>query len=164
MSLTSSYHPQSKGQMERKIQEIGCFLRSYCHGQQHSWNRYLPWAEYAQNSLCQPTTGLTPFQCILSFQPPLFPWSGELSEVAAFNHWFQEIERVWDSAHIHLQRAVRWHKSQADARRAVTPTYLPSQKVWLSTRVMCKSPIHWAIHDSKADQSCHLPSEITHRT
>lgn len=31
----------------------------------------------AQNSLHLPATGLTPFQCVLSYQPPLFPWSGE---------------------------------------------------------------------------------------
>lgn len=134
VNLTSGYHPQSNGQTERKIQEIGRFLRSYCHGHQHTWSRYLPWAEYAQNSLRQSTTGLTPFQCVLGFQPPLFPWSGEPSEVPAVNYWFQESERVWDSAHVHLQGAVRRHKIQADIHRAVTPTYLPGQKVWLSTR------------------------------
>ena len=134
VSLTSGYHPQSNGQTERKIQEIGRYLRSYCHDHQDCWSRYLPWAEYAQNSLQQSTTGLTPFQCILGFQPPLFPWSGEPSDVPAVHHWFQESERVWDSAHVHLQRAVRRHKSQADARRSATPLYQPGQKVWLSTR------------------------------
>lgn len=54
--------------------------------------RFLPWAEYAKNSLRQPTMGLTPFQCMLGYQPPLFPWSGEPSEVPAVNHWFEESE------------------------------------------------------------------------
>ncbi|KAL0199935.1 hypothetical protein M9458_003122, partial [Cirrhinus mrigala] len=43
-------------------------------------------------------------------------------------------ERVWDSAHHHLQRAVRRHKSFADARRRAAPTYQPGDQVWLSTR------------------------------
>ncbi len=127
-------HPQTNGQTERKIQELGCYLRSYCHDDQHSWSCFLPWAEYVQNSLRQDTTGLTPFQCVLGYQPPLFPWTGEPSEVPAVDYWFRASERVWDSAHVHLQRAVRRHKTLADTRRSNTPTYQPGDKVWLSTR------------------------------
>ncbi|CAM4706099.1 unnamed protein product [Leuciscus chuanchicus] len=134
VSLTSGYHPQSNGQAERKIQEIGRYLRTYCHEAQDRWNQYLPWAEYAQNSLRQTSTGLTPFQCVLGYQPPLFPWTGEPSDVPAVQHWFTESERVWDSAHVHLQGAVRRFQQQADARRRATPHYTPGQLVWLSTR------------------------------
>ncbi|KAI2649864.1 Transposon Tf2-11 polyprotein [Labeo rohita] len=124
----------TNGQTERKIQEIGRYLRAYCHDDQHSWSRFLPWAEYAQNSLRQDTTGLTPFQCVLGYQPPLFPWTEEPSNVPAVDHWFRESERVWDSAHDHLQRAVRRHKSFVDARRRAAPHFQPGDLVWLSTR------------------------------
>ncbi|KAL0176948.1 hypothetical protein M9458_029278 [Cirrhinus mrigala] len=137
ISLSSGYHPQTNGQTERKIQEVGRFLRTFCHGHQDSWNKFLGWAEYAQNSLRQPTTGLTPFQCVLGFQRPLFPWDGEPSEVPAVDYWFRESERVWDAAHHHLQRAVRRSKSIADQRRIQGPAYAPGQKVWLSTRDIC---------------------------
>ncbi len=143
VSLSSGYHPQSNGQTERKIQEIGRYLRAYCHEHQDSWSQYLPWAEYAQNSLRQETTGLTPFQCILGYQPPLFPWTGEPSEVPAVDYWFRESERVWDSAHIHLQQAVRRHKINADVRRTTARQYRPGDQVWLSTRdirLPCKKP------------------------
>ncbi len=63
ISLSSGFHPQSNRQTERKVQEISRFLRTLCHGHQNSWNQFLGWAEYAQNSLCQPSTGFTPFQC-----------------------------------------------------------------------------------------------------
>lgn len=43
-------------------------------------------------------TGLTPFQCIFSFQPPLFPWSTEPSDVQGVDHWLKESEKVWDFA------------------------------------------------------------------
>ncbi len=132
--LSSGYHPQSNGQTERKIQEVGHFLRTFCHGHQNSWNQFLGWAEYAQNSLRQPSTGLTPFQCVLGYQPPLFPWSGEPSDVPSIDYWFRESERVWDAAHHQLQRAVRRRKMTADLRKSETPTYQPGQKVWLSTR------------------------------
>ncbi|KAL0168185.1 hypothetical protein M9458_036407, partial [Cirrhinus mrigala] len=110
VNLSSGYHPQTNGQTERKIQELGRYLRAYCQDDQHSWSRFLPWAEYAHNSLCQDITGLTPFQ-----NPPTF-------------------QLVWDSAHHHLQRAVRRHKSFADSRRRTAPLYQPGDLVWLSTR------------------------------
>ncbi len=134
VSLSSGYHPQSNGQTERKIQEIGRFLRTFCHDHQNSWNQFLGWAEYAQNSLRQPSTGLTPFQCVLGYQPPLFPWSGEPSEVPSVDHWFRESKRVWDTAHHQLQRALRRRKMTADLSRSTEPVYQPGQKVWLSTR------------------------------
>ncbi|KAL0191113.1 hypothetical protein M9458_013811, partial [Cirrhinus mrigala] len=134
VSLTSGYHPQANGQAERLNQELTRFLRSYCQDHQEDWSRFLLWAEYAQNSLRKPTTNLTPFQCILGYQPPLFPWAREPSELPAVNSWFQRSEEMWNQAHVHLQRAVRRTRIQADRRRRPNPPYEPGQWVWLSTR------------------------------
>ncbi len=50
------------------------------------------------------------------------------------DYWFRESERVWDSAHILLQRAVQRHTFFADFRRSDPPRFQPSKRVWLSTR------------------------------
>ncbi|KAI2646676.1 Transposon Tf2-9 polyprotein [Labeo rohita] len=134
VSLTSGYHPQANGQAERLNQELTRFLRSYCQDHQEDWSRYLFWAEYAQNSLYKPATNLTPFQCILGFQPPLFPWSGEPSNLPAVNSWFQRSEETWNRSHVHLQGAIRRTQEQANRRRRPSPPYEPGQWVWLSTR------------------------------
>lgn len=47
VSLTSGYHPQANGQMERMNQEIG-YLRTYCQDNENDWVRFLPWVEYTQ--------------------------------------------------------------------------------------------------------------------
>ncbi len=137
VSLTSGYHPQSNGQVERLNQELTRFLRSYCHRNQSDWSRFLFWAEYAQNSLHKPATGIPPFQCTLGFQPPLFPWSGEPSELPAVNSWLQRSEATWNEAHTHLQRAVRRSSDQANHHWLINPDYQPGQWVWLSTRDLC---------------------------
>ncbi|KAI2658093.1 Transposon Tf2-6 polyprotein [Labeo rohita] len=129
ISLTSGYHPQANGQAERLNQELIRFLRSYCQNHQEDWSHYLFWAEYAQNSLRKPATNLTPFQCTLGFQPPMFPWSGEPSELPAVNSWLQRSEETWDQAHVHLQRAVHRTRSQANRRRRPNPPYEPGQWV-----------------------------------
>ncbi len=134
ISLTSGYHPQSNGQTEWLNQEITRFLRSYCQQNQVDWSQYLMWAEYAQNSLQKASTGLTPFQCIMGFQPPLFPWSGEPTEVPAINDWLQRSENIWNQAHTHLLHAIRRQKLQADRHRRPNPEYTPGQWVYLSTR------------------------------
>ncbi|KAK3544108.1 hypothetical protein QTP86_001806 [Hemibagrus guttatus] len=105
VSLSSGYHPQSNGQAERLNQEIGRFLRTYCSREQHRWSEFLPWAEYAQNSLIHSSTGLTPFH-----------------------------QEVWERAHVRLQKAVRRQRIQANRRRRLHPSYQVGQKVWLSTR------------------------------
>ncbi|KAI2655842.1 Transposon Tf2-6 polyprotein [Labeo rohita] len=103
VSLTSGYHPQANGQVERLNQELIRFLRTYCQNRQEDWSRFLFWAEYAQNSLHKPSTNLTPFQCVLGYQPPMFPWSGEPSELPAVDSWLQNSEETWNQAHVHLR-------------------------------------------------------------
>ncbi|KAK3514290.1 hypothetical protein QTP70_012912 [Hemibagrus guttatus] len=134
VSLSSSHHPQSNGQAERLNQEIGRFLSSYCSREQHRWSEFLPWAEYAQNSLMHSSMGLTPFQCVLGYQPPLFPWSGEPSSVPAVEEWYKLSQGVWERMHVRLQRAVRRQRIQADRHRRPHPAYQVGQRVWLSTR------------------------------
>ncbi|KAK3552956.1 hypothetical protein QTP86_029636 [Hemibagrus guttatus] len=119
---------------ERLNQEIGRFLRSYCSREQQRWSEFLPWAEYAQNSLTHSSTGITPFQCVLGYQPPLFPWAGEPSDVPAVEDWYQRSQEVWERVHVRLQRAVRRQRIQADRRRRPHPSYWMGQLVWLSTR------------------------------
>ncbi len=64
----------------------------------------------------------------------LFPWLGEPFELPAVNDWLRRSENTWNAAHVHLQRAVRRTREQADRRRREGPEYAPGQWVWLSTR------------------------------
>ncbi|KAK3549029.1 hypothetical protein QTP70_027749 [Hemibagrus guttatus] len=65
---------------------------------------------------------------------PLFPCSGEPSNIPAVEEWYRISQEVWERAHVRLQRAVRRQRIQANRRRRPHPSYQVGQKVWLSTR------------------------------
>ncbi|KAK3527262.1 hypothetical protein QTP86_018631, partial [Hemibagrus guttatus] len=171
VSLSSGYHPQSNGQAERLNQEIGRFLRSYCSREQHRWSEFLPWAEYAQNFLIHSSTGLTPFQCVLGYQPPLFPWSGEPSDVPAVEEWCHQSQEVWKRAHVRLQRAVRRQRIQTDRRQRPHPSYqvnpvayrlrLPaSYHIYPTFHISLLKPAHPAVGEARTGEEPPPPLDI----
>uniref|UniRef100_A0A8D3E3V3 Gypsy retrotransposon integrase-like protein 1 n=1 Tax=Scophthalmus maximus TaxID=52904 RepID=A0A8D3E3V3_SCOMX len=65
VSLSSGFHPQSNGQMERKNQEMETALRCMTSRNPSSWSQLLPWVEYAHNTLTSSATGAFPLsECI----------------------------------------------------------------------------------------------------
>jgi hypothetical protein len=107
VSLTSGFHPESNGQVN---QDVGRFLRSYCQDRPEEWAKFVPWAEMAQNSLRHSSTNLSPFQCVLGYQPVLAPWHQSQTEAPAVDNWFRRAEETWEAVHVHLQRAIMRQK------------------------------------------------------
>ena len=72
--LSTAYHPQTDGQMERINQEIGMFLQHYVNYQQDNWTDWLATAEFSYNNKKHMVTRRTPFE--LNFGK--HPWKGDL--------------------------------------------------------------------------------------
>uniref|UniRef100_A0A8K9V225 Gypsy retrotransposon integrase-like protein 1 n=1 Tax=Oncorhynchus mykiss TaxID=8022 RepID=A0A8K9V225_ONCMY len=134
VSLTSGYHPESNGQVERVNQEVGRFLRSYCQDRPGEWARYIPWAEMAQNSLRHSSTNVSPFQCVLGYQPVLAPWHPSQTEAPAVEEWVQRSKETWRAVQESLRQASGRQKRSADRHRSEAPVFVPGDRVWLSTR------------------------------
>lgn len=118
-------------------QKLGRLLWAYCSSQQHEGAHFLAWAEYAQNSIHRSTTGLTPFECVLGYQPSFCPWDSTPTDIPAVDEWFCRAERVWKRAHTNIQRAINRFTAQVNRHRRNVPRYNVGDRVWLSTRELC---------------------------
>ncbi len=90
--------------------------------------------EYAHNSLPVSSTGLSPFQCCLGYQPPLFPSQESDAVVPSAHAFIQRCLRTWRIAREALTRTGERNKASADRHRTKPPLYVCGQKVWLSAK------------------------------
>uniref|UniRef100_A0A8C6Q666 Gypsy retrotransposon integrase-like protein 1 n=2 Tax=Nothobranchius TaxID=28779 RepID=A0A8C6Q666_NOTFU len=132
VALSSGFHPQTNGQCERLNQELEAMLRCVCSSNPSSWSSQLPWVEYAHNAHTSASTGLSPFETVLGYQPPLFP-STQDPPVSA-PQFIRRARRAWVQTTAALQRTADRNRRLADRHRRPAPVYTPGQKVWLSTR------------------------------
>ena len=134
VSLTSGFHPQSNGQSERANQELEKALRCMASGKPQSWARQLTWVEYAHNSLTCSATGMSPFQCVYGYQPPLFPSQEAKVSCPSALSCARRCRRTWAQARATLLKSVTSYATGANRRRTPAPTYHVGQKVWLSAK------------------------------
>ncbi len=134
VSLSSGFHPQTNGQTERANQDLERVLRCLVTQNPTSWCQQLSWVEYAHNSLQVSSTGLSPFECSLGYQPPLFPSMESEIAVPSAHAFVQRCHRTWTRARETLLRVGACTKAKADRHRSKPPVYVVGQKVWLSTQ------------------------------
>ena len=78
--------------------------------------------------------GLSPFECCLGHQPPLFTSQEVEVGVSSAAEFVRRCRQMWRATRVNLVRAAARMKEQADRRRRPAPTYRVGQRVWLSTR------------------------------
>ena len=67
--LTTTYHPQANGQVERKNQEVEAYLHLFISKQQDDWVDLLPTVEFVVNSQLNSATGHMPFELLYGYTP-----------------------------------------------------------------------------------------------
>lgn len=134
VSLTSGFHPQSNGQIERANQSLEVFLRCLASKNQPFWSEHLVWIEYAYNSISNVSSGLSPFQCSLGYQPPLFPSQEHEIAIPSDQVMVKRFRSTWQRARRALLRASQRMSDQANRHQKPAPTYAPGQKVWLRAK------------------------------
>lgn len=84
--------------------------------------------------LTHSATKLTPFQCVVGYQPSLFLWNPTEMKMPTVDDWFRRSEAVWKSAHWRMEQVARSRKQFADQHHSEAPRYEPEDRVWQSTQ------------------------------
>jgi transposase InsO family protein len=61
-NLSTAYHPQTDGQLEKTNQHVETALQIYCNHQQDDWSTWLPIVQYAINARPSSVTKQTPYE------------------------------------------------------------------------------------------------------
>ena len=69
--MSTAYHPQTDGQMERVNQCLEMYLRCSVHDKPRQWKAWLPLAELWYNSSHHSTLGCSPFKALYGHEPIL---------------------------------------------------------------------------------------------
>ncbi|KAL7833853.1 hypothetical protein AOLI_G00288130 [Acnodon oligacanthus] len=93
-----------------------------------SWAEYLPWAEYAHNTLQHSSLGMSPFECQLGFPPPMY--------TEGTRGWGSCCRAICTAS---LLTTTKARKQVEHHKRRPAPTFWPSQQVWLSAKDL---PLH----------------------
>lgn len=83
--LSTAFHPQTDGQMERQNRSLEQYLRNYVNYEQDDWAPLLPLAKFAYNSATHSSTEMIPFEV----NHHRIPWSNIITIEEAKTFAFQ---------------------------------------------------------------------------
>ena len=86
--------------------------------------------------LISSTTGLSPFEASLGYQPPLFPEEERDLEVPSVQHYLHWAQTVWSQTHKAFIHTADHNRCLADQHHVPAPQYAPGQHVWLATKTI----------------------------
>lgn len=67
--LSSPYHPQTNGALERSHLTLKDYLKHYINENQNNWDEFIPFAMFAYNTHVHKSTGFTPYEVLFGNKP-----------------------------------------------------------------------------------------------
>ena len=136
--FTTTYHPQTNGQVERFNRSLAAMLRCYVEDNPGLWCMYAPALCYAYNMSVHTSTGTTPFELVLSRPPPEFtrdhrPQSRARPVRAQKNDYVRRLHVALQKATLSLARTQARYKRNFDKGIRATRRITTDDHVFLDT-------------------------------
>jgi Integrase zinc binding domain len=131
--LSTAYHPQTDGTMERVNQEIEAYLAIYCHSHPETWKKNLATLEFTHNNRRHADRPKTSFEIIQGESPKALPLTYENTKFPSIDEKVKQMMADQDEA---LAAHKFTRARMADRRQNTFTPFTVGQKVWLDTRNM----------------------------
>jgi len=122
--LSTAFHPQIDGQIERQNQTLEHYLRCYCNYKQDNWGSLLPLAQYTYNSAPHASIGVSLFESVFGIVADFrFNWDDkDCPNVLAAR---ERIQSLWDERDRLVDRLKVAQEAQArsHANKTIPKTY-----------------------------------------
>ena len=137
--MSTAYHPESQGALERFHQTMKTMLRTYCHEHQKDWDKGLPLVLFAAREAVQESLGFSPFELIFghTVRGPLKllqeAWMSETEPTGLLKYidkYKNRLFSTFDFVHKNLESAQKKMKTWYD-KRARKRSFAPGDQVLL---------------------------------
>jgi transposase InsO family protein len=160
--MSSSYHPQTNGQIERINQCLEGFLRCAVHSCPKDWSKWLPLAEFWYNTAYQFSLDTTPFEVLYGHHPrQLSILDPQATTVPDLAKWMSERQLLNRLIQQQLLRAQQRMKHQADKNRTERE-FSVGDKVYLKLQPHVQSSVAFR-SNHKLSYRFYGPFQITER-
>ncbi|KAJ1703891.1 hypothetical protein LUZ63_003670 [Rhynchospora breviuscula] len=128
LNMSTSYHPQTDGQVERVNQCVETYLRSMVFQQQKKWVKWVPLAEYWYNTNFHSSLHTTPFKALYGYDPPtLALGSAPRSSIESINDLLRQRQTMLINLKSQLIKAQERMKKFADSKRIIHVSQLKAR-------------------------------------
>ena len=132
--LSTAYHSETDGQMERTNQELKQYLRMYVNHRQNNWSEWLATAEFAINNKVHTATKMSLFQANYRREPRMGFDIRKKERNEKAEEFVREMKERHEEARAVLVKSQEKMKRQADISRKEVEKYRVGDKVLISTK------------------------------
>jgi len=145
--LSTAYHPQTDGQMERINQELEQYLRVFINHRQEQWPDWLEMAEFAYNNKIHVSTKTLPFKANYGQDPRMGFERRRKGKYEAAGKFVEKMKKIQEEAKAVLGKAQEEMKKFGDRRRGKREKYKVGDLVLLSTK-----DLKWQMKGKKSEK------------
>jgi len=132
--LSTAFHSQTNGQMERINQELEQYLRIFIDHKQEQWPDWLGTVEFSYNNKAHSSTKMSPFKANYGQDPRIGFEMRKKGKYEGAEKFVTKMKEIQEEAKAALGKAQEEMKKYADRKREEVDEYKVGDLVMLSTK------------------------------